>query len=142
MVGIVKPPSNRTIDVHGVVHAASDVSLCDNPHAVIPTAVESGLNIIRAATRYPKIRRFVYLSSTVAAVTVKLETAMTVDNDQFNEFAKQKAWEPAPYDGRGPHVYAASKTQTEEALWKFVQIEKPSFTFNTGSKSQIRLPNH
>jgi hypothetical protein len=104
---------------------------------VITGAVESGLNVIKAAARTPTVKRFVYLSSTVAAITVRLEENITVGVNQFNDYAKKKAWEPPPYDGRGPRVYEASKAETEEALWKYVQLENPPFTFNTGNCSNV-----
>jgi len=100
---------------------------------VVTGAIKAGLNIINAAARVSTVKRFVYLSSTVAAITVRLNERITVGIDQFNEFAKRVAWEPPPYDGRGPHVYGASKAETEEALWKFVRDENPGFTFNTGT---------
>lgn len=120
-------------DVSGVAHTASDVSLNDNPNVVITGAIQSALNVIKAAAAVSTIKRFVYLSSTAAAYTVNIEEDITIRVDRFNEWAKRKAWEPPPYDGRGPHVYEASKAETEEALWKFVREERPRFTFNTGS---------
>lgn len=123
--------------VSGVSHTASDVSLNDDPNIVITGAVKAGLNVVKAAARVPTVKRFVYLSSTAAAYTVKLEEEVLVGVDQFNEWAKSKAWEPPPYHGRGPRVYEASKAATEEALWKFVRDQQPGFTFNAGSLSVL-----
>lgn len=60
----------------------------------------------------------------------------TIDHGSWDEPAVEQAWAPAPYEPtRAYAVYAASKTQTEQALWKFVKEEKPGFVLNTGMPS-------
>jgi hypothetical protein len=57
----------------------------------------------------------------------------TVDVDTWNEAAVKMAWAPPPYAmDRAYAVYAASKTQAEQALWKFEKEEKPGFVVNSG----------
>lgn len=57
----------------------------------------------------------------------------TIEHDSWDEPAVEQAWAPAPYEPtRAYAVYAASKTQTEQALWKFVKEQKPGYVLNTG----------
>jgi nucleoside-diphosphate-sugar epimerase len=91
------------------------------------------MDIIKTAATIPTIKRFVYTSSSTATTLPYPNKEFTIEHDTWNEPAVQQAWAPAPYEStRSYAVYAASKTQTEQALWKFVKEEKPSFVLNTG----------
>ncbi|KAE9986047.1 hypothetical protein EG328_006598 [Venturia inaequalis] len=119
-------------DVHGVVHTASDVSFGADPNKVITPTIKYGLDIIKTAATIPTIKRFVYTSSSTAATMPYPNKEFTIDHDSWDEPAVEQAWAPAPYEPtRAYAVYAASKTQTEQALWTFVKEQKPGFVFNT-----------
>lgn len=88
-------------------------------------------NILKSAANEPSIKRFVYTSSSVAAATPKINVKETIDSNTWNEEAVKQAWASPPYnDDRKIAVYSASKTQGEQALWKFVKEQKPSFVAN------------
>ena len=56
-----------------------------------------------------------------------------MDQDSWNEEAVKRAWAPPPYTpDRAGAVYAASKTQAEQELWKFVKEFEPGFIVNAG----------
>ncbi|TLD37912.1 hypothetical protein E2P81_ATG03587 [Venturia nashicola] len=115
-----------------VLQAASDLTFGNDPHKVITPTIEYGLNIIRTAATISTIKRFVYTSSSTAATLPYPDKRFTIDHDSWDEPAVEQAWAPAPYEStRAYAVYAASKTQTEQALWRFVEEEKPGFVFNT-----------
>lgn len=116
--------------------AASDVTFGPDPNKVITPTIQYGLDIIRTAASIPTIKRFVYTSSSTAATMPYPNKKFTIEQDSWDEPAVKQAWAPAPYEPtRSYAVYAASKTQTEQALWKFVQKEKPGFVLNTGTCS-------
>jgi hypothetical protein len=51
----------------------------------------------------------------------------------WNEEAVQKAWAPPPYlQERAMAVYAASKVQSEQAMWDWLARKDPSFKANSG----------
>ena len=55
-----------------------------------------------------------------------------VNENTWNDSAVKDAWAPPPYEqDRSYAVYAASKTEAEKALWKFIEEEKPGFILNT-----------
>lgn len=76
--------------------------------------------------------RFVYTSSSVAITIPKPDVKFTISTNDWNDEDVEAAWKPGPYGPeRALPVYAASKTQAEQAMWQFVKEEKPSFTLNT-----------
>lgn len=100
---------------------------------VITPTIKYSLDIIKTAATIPTIKRFVYTSSSSAATFPYPDKEFTTEHDSWNEPAVKQAWAPAPYEpSRAYAVYAASKTQVEQVLWKFVKEEKPGFVLNTG----------
>lgn len=54
------------------------------------------------------------------------------ESDTWNDAAVEAAWSSeTPQESRGFQVYAASKVQGEKEAWKWVEENKPGFTFNT-----------
>lgn len=107
---------------------------------MIPTCISNALSILKAASKISSVKRFVYTSSSTAATAPQPNKELTITENTWNESDVEKAWAPPPYDlSRGYIVYSAGKMQAEQAMWKFVKEEKPSFVFNTGRRSQIRL---
>ncbi|KAL8646004.1 MAG: hypothetical protein Q9210_006386 [Variospora velana] len=120
--------------VSGVAHVASDVSFSPDPNQVVPGVIAGALNAASAAAKQPSVKRFVYTSSSIALAGAKPDIEYHVDASQWNEEAVAAAWAPPPYTpDRGITVYAASKTQAEQALWKHYAAEqqKPTFVLNS-----------
>lgn len=117
--------------VSGIAHVASDVSFGTDPNKVITPVIEGINNLLRTAAASPTLKRFVYTSSSTGATNPIPGKVFTIDQSTWNETAIKDAWAPPPYDDRAWAVYAASKTQAEQALWKFVKDEKPGFVANS-----------
>ncbi|PSN66712.1 dihydroflavonol-4-reductase [Corynespora cassiicola Philippines] len=114
--------------VQGIVHLASPLG-GEDADALIRTAVEGGLNALRAAAKEKGIKRFVYTSSSVAAVTPKPDTEVTVRVTDFNEegirAGRSKDRKP------GLALYSAMKTEAEKACWEWVRENEPGFAFSS-----------
>lgn len=77
----------------------------------------------------PSIKRFVFTSSSLAATFPKPNVDFAIDNNSYNDEALQVMREdPAR---KGLFKYAAMKSETEKAMWKWVKENKPSFVLNT-----------
>ena len=108
-----------------------------DPNAVITPTVAIGLNIFNAAAKTPSVKRFVFTSSCASAVSPNPASYPAVTSNTWNDEAIRQAWAPAPYEAsRGFSVYAASKAQTEKALWDAYN-ERPGFIFNTGTLTNL-----
>lgn len=122
--------------VDSIIHVASDTTFNDDADFVIGTVVAGTEHFLRAAAREPtgSVKRFTLTSSSTAVMLPKPGVegiVLTTDtwNDEAVEAAKVKGTTIGP--NIYPYVvYAASKTQGERALWKFVKEEKPSFVVN------------
>lgn len=117
------------------------MSLDSDPNKVIPGSVAGALNALKSAYGEPSVKRFVFTSSSAAAAKVD-EGGLTITEDSWNEQAVEAAWAEPPYgpDRAGP-VYAASKTQSEQEVWKFHKEnreKRPDFVVNTGEYGSIR----
>ncbi|KAJ9640951.1 hypothetical protein H2199_005619 [Coniosporium tulheliwenetii] len=111
--------------VSGVVHLASVLTFSPDPNAVIPPTIAGTLSILKSTAKEPAIKRFVYTSSATAALLPKPNTELTVDQETFNYEAIEAAWAPPPYTAERAHVvYAASKTQAEQEVWKWARDNK------------------
>jgi nucleoside-diphosphate-sugar epimerase len=103
-----------------------------NPHEVVTPVVAAALNIFKAAAKVPSVKRVVYTSSTITASRPAGDKVRTVDETSWNEESVALAWAPEPYElERALDVYGASKTLAEQALWKFMDEQKPGFVLNT-----------
>ncbi|KAJ3544014.1 hypothetical protein NM208_g3266 [Fusarium decemcellulare] len=103
------------------VHTTSVVSFDSNPHSVIPAAIDGALKALKAAYSETSVKRFVFTSSSTAAVSATPgKPGIIVTEDTWNEDAIREAWAEPPY---GPDrvwsVYAASKAQSEQEVWRF-----------------------
>lgn len=119
--------------VSGVVHVASDVSFGLDPAAVIGRAVKFIETILAVVKRHDSVKSFVLTSSSSAVIIPKSNQAgVRVDENTWNDEAVKAAWDPqTPEEGKGYAIYAASKTESERAAWKWVEKNKPGFAFNT-----------
>ena len=115
-----------------MVHVASVLSLDRDPNKVIPIVVNGAINAASSAAIQTSVKRFVYTSSSSAITAPKLNVEFTISTDDWNTDQVEETWKPPPYEqGREWVVYAASKTQAEQAMWKFVKEHKPGFVLNT-----------
>lgn len=118
--------------VAGVVHVASDLSMSPDPNKVIPATISGVRHALEAAAATETVTRVVYTSSAVSLPTFELGVTRHVTPNDWNTEAVKAAWAAPPYDeSRVPTVYFASKVESEQAAWKYVNEEKPSFVFNT-----------
>lgn len=103
---------------------------------VIPVTIAGTLNALKAAYAEPSVKRFVLTSSSAATVGLLDEPGATVTEDRYNEKAIKRAWQDPPYEPIRPMiVYEASKTQSEQEVWKFHkknQSKRPDLVVNTG----------
>lgn len=118
--------------VDSVIHVASDTTFDSDPNNVVKPTVAGVLSILRSAAKSPSVKRFVLTSSSAAVLLPHPGKEVSVTADDWNQEALDLAWAPPPYNSdRAFAVYAASKTEGEKALWKFVKEEKPQFVVNT-----------
>lgn len=118
--------------VDAIIHVASDTSFDSDPNKVITGTVENILSVLRSAAKSPSVKRLVLTSSSTAVYTKPFSKPVVFTANDWNAEAIEQAWAPPPYSpDRAYAVYAASKTEGEKALWKFVQEEKPDFIVNT-----------
>lgn len=126
-----------------MVHSASDLSFGPDPNKVVTGSIQATMEIVKEAAKVSSVKRFVYTSSSTAATNPAPGVEKTVKVDTFNEETVKQAWAPPPYEAdRAFAVYGASKTQAEQALWKFMEEEKPGFVLNTGMILDFRTIMH
>lgn len=100
-----------------VIHTASPYLLkVKNPQAeMVEPAVQGTLNVLRAAHRAGSVRRVV-LTSSLAAVTDEPDDAKVFSEEDWNKKSSLKR-----------NVYFYSKTQAEQAAWKFLKQHDATF---------------
>ncbi|KAF9768555.1 hypothetical protein IL306_014154 [Fusarium sp. DS 682] len=126
--------------VDAVVHVASPLGLDGSTETMIPDAVASALNVLKAANNEPSVKRFVYTSSSTAAVFPEAEVpGVMVDADTWND----KALSIFQNSTSAPEwyvVYAASKVESERAVWNFYHnhaARRADLVVNTGKYSMM-----
>lgn len=98
---------------------------------MIPETVKGALNAAESASQQSTIKRFVYTSSSMAITKPYYNKEFTISADNWNTEDVEAAWKPPPYEPeRAWAVYAASKTQAEQELFKFCKEKKPGFVLN------------
>lgn len=132
----------------GVAHVATPVMASFDPNEAVPVVVNGTLNVLEAAAKEPSVKRVVLTSSSTAAASPQPNVEFTMDSATWNETAVKAAWAPPPYEGlqRRLDVYSASKTEGEQAAWKFMKDKKPNFILNTvlpnANLGKILSPEH
>lgn len=107
-------------------HAASPVVQAskDPENDVLLPAIQGTQNALKAAKKYgPNIRKFIYTSSVASMYFLKEKTYVT-----------EKLWNHITYEAAKTEpgcLYQGSKTFAERGAWKFMETEKPPFTFTT-----------
>lgn len=105
---------------------------------VVPQIVNGALIALKAAYSEPSVKRFVYTSSSSAAIVcLRGQPKTVVTTDTWTEDMVKLAWSNNLDDPRQPYyVYVASKTRTEQAIWKYYEeheAERPDLKVNTGN---------
>lgn len=121
--------------VGAIAHIASPNNFDPDPAKVIPPAVVSTMEILQEASSEPSVRQVVFTSTPYAAADMLLPgNAVHVEKNTWNLGLVEAANAPPPYlPSRGPIVYGASKLETEKAVWRFLEQEKPRFNINVMS---------
>ncbi|KAF2096617.1 aldehyde reductase [Rhizodiscina lignyota] len=116
----------------GFCHVATPVMVSFDPNEGVPIVVNGILHALEAAASEPSVKRVVMTSSSTAAASPQPNKVFTMDENTWNEDAVKAAWAPPPYEGlqRRLDVYSASKTQAEQAAWKFMKEKNPGFVLN------------
>ncbi|KPM35110.1 hypothetical protein AK830_g11462 [Neonectria ditissima] len=122
--------------VSAVAHTASIMSFDTDPNKVIPGAISGAINALKAAYLEPGVKRFVLTSSSsAAALSGRNLPKVVVKHDTWNDSAVKIAWSEEPHDElRAGQVYAASKTQAEQEVWRFHKenrAKRPDLVVNT-----------
>ncbi|KAM0414701.1 hypothetical protein ACHAPT_013440 [Fusarium lateritium] len=128
--------------VSAVIHTASVLAMNPDPNKMIPDSVAGAVAALKAAYSEPGVKRFVFTSSSAATAWFEHDQpAMTITEDTWNTAAVEAAWADPPYEPqRAPIVYAASKAQAEQEIWKFHRenrLKRPELTVNTVLPSVI-----
>ncbi|KAM5387043.1 hypothetical protein ACJZ2D_000336 [Fusarium nematophilum] len=112
--------------VSAVAHVASVMTFDPDPNKVIPTVIAGAVNVLKAAYAEPSVKRFVYTSSSTAALLPKPNVpGIVVTEDTWNDEAVKLAWSSTAYSAEQANLtYAASKTQAEQEVWKFYKENK------------------
>ncbi|KAL2281298.1 hypothetical protein FJTKL_11720 [Diaporthe vaccinii] len=99
------------------------MSNSNDPDVVVGNAVKGVLNALRAAKKEGAgMKRFVYTSSSTAATFPKPGEVFSVTAESWNDEAVEKD---------AFVVYAANKTESERAVWKWARETEPEFVINT-----------
>lgn len=124
--------------VAAVAHTASVMGLSQDPNTVIAPSVAFAVNALKAAHATPSVRRFVFCSSSSAAVhSVAGAPGVRVTEATWNDAAVAEAWGLSPLrivPDRAYAIYAASKVEAERAVWRYHEehaAERPDFVVNT-----------
>ena len=127
-------------DTTAIIHVASEVSFGYDPNDFIPNVIKGAVNALKAAYATPSVTRFVLTSSSAAAAPMPAPgdtEVRVITDDTWNDQDVKVAWAEPPYTPeRSGSVYAASKTQAEQEVWKFHDENKaarPDLVVNTGT---------
>ena len=119
----------RILGIDGFIHVASPLGGISDVDLAISIAVNGALNALKACARTPSCKRFVFTSSSIAATfphpNVELSVGENTYNDKALKILREEPGKP------GLFVYAAMKTETEKATWKWMKENQPGFVLNT-----------
>ena len=120
--------ANAIKGVDGVAHVAIPGSVPGDSDENPQQAVDSNINLLRAASKEPSIKRIVLTSSSVACIMPPdFREGILTDKD-WNEKNSALFLNGTEEDKKKPdwvmHRYAASKVLSEKAAWKWVEDEK------------------
>ena len=123
------------VGVSGVIHVASVVNMDPDPDRVIPVVVASTLGLLKSAAANEGVKRFVLTSSATTAAMPKPNDTSVITSNSYNEESVLLA-DNLPDElsdmQKGGIVYGASKVKGEQALWKWVEDNRPNMIVNSG----------
>lgn len=116
--------------VQGIAHIAINNQVTPEPVPYIPDAIAEATAVLDAAKEDGGVKAVVLTSSSMAAVPWGFTGPIPRDN--YSEEFVKLAWDKDFQDpGKMWVVYGAAKTQAEQAAWKWVADNRPSFAVNT-----------
>lgn len=113
----------------GFIHVASPLVGFFEASTAISIGIRGGLNGLRACSKSPRIKRFVFTSSSLAATFAKPDVEISLDVNSYNDEAVEAIRQDPNKEGM--YIYSAMKTETEKAVWKWMEENKPDFVLNT-----------
>lgn len=121
--------------VWGVAHVAT---IFGQTPDLISQVVDTNQNLLTSAAGERTIKRFMYTSSSEAAVFTSSHEHRSTERtnitiDTWNEEALRRIKQNSTQGPKGGFdMYAASKTLGEQAIWKWAEEHRPGFVVNTG----------
>lgn len=112
---------------------------CQDPNEVITPTIDGNLSILKAAAKEESVKRFVLCSTAATLPTISRDEEGAFTADMWNEDIVKKAWTPPHTPAKALDVYSASKIEGEQAIWKFIEEEKPDFVANSSTSRTLRL---
>ncbi|KAJ4377878.1 hypothetical protein N0V83_000708 [Neocucurbitaria cava] len=130
--------------IDGFIHVASPLGGFSEPDSAISIGISGALNALKASAKTASVKRFVYTSSSLAATLPKPNVKFSIDTNSYNEEAVEIVKkEPTK---KGLFIYAAMKTETEKAMWKWMKETNPHFVLNTilpnANFGRVLIPAH
>ena len=98
-------------------------------YQVIPGVVKAVEESLESAKTEPGMKQYVYCSSS-SAVFLQPSTIGSIDESSWNDESVKIAYEPEERPDKGSHVYGASKTLAEKAVWTWAKEHTHNFTIN------------
>ena len=119
-------------DVTVVAHVAADLpGAMAKGSAGVQRTIDGVLETLKSAKAASSVKRFVLTSSTAALG----DPVRLLNEDDWNDATLEKV------DSGKNSPYPAAKQLSEQAAWKFVEDEKPSFEFVTILPSAVIGPS-
>jgi nucleoside-diphosphate-sugar epimerase len=116
--------------VSGIAHVAVNTARSTDPEPYIPNMVKETVGILKAAQAESTVRSVVFTSTALAASAWGAKGKLI--EWQYNEDFIGYAYDPNfQHPSKVFIVYGAAKAISEKAAWKYMQEEKPHFSFNT-----------
>ncbi|KAH7355648.1 hypothetical protein BKA66DRAFT_475292 [Pyrenochaeta sp. MPI-SDFR-AT-0127] len=117
--------------VSAIAHVATVAPLSGYPDPYIAQVTGLVLNLLESASREPKMKRFVFTSSSMAAANPAQDLERIITDRSWNEEACNDAWVGPFGDSNIWNVYAASKATAEQKAFEWMSANSPSFEFNS-----------
>ena len=120
------------LGTEGFIHVAAPVGGIFDLQFALDIGRRAGLNALKACAKTPSITRFVNTSTSFAATLPKpcLESDFLIGKNTYNDEALEQA-KTDETRKKGILIYAAMKSETEKAMWKWMAENKPGFVMNS-----------
>ncbi|KAH7400849.1 hypothetical protein DE146DRAFT_693473 [Phaeosphaeria sp. MPI-PUGE-AT-0046c] len=134
-------------NIDGFIHLAAPVGTINDLDLALETGRRAGISALEACAKTPSIKSFVNTSSSVAAsfALPQLEQELHIDDKTYNDHTVSVARAAEGPRNNFP-IYCAMKTETERAMWQWVQEKKPGFRMNSilpnANFGPVLVPEH